>query len=314
MSLLFIFVLLFFTQQGDDREGKVGIGQIPNTLIPVVDDISTEYIHHIPDKSSTTYHTYYKDLTGKLRENFDKIQNNEFWNDTLCDDTCIRHSVTEMNEIYYSNPHPNFEKENLYGAAANLIPHRDCILYNFYGIRFYRILIGLTDGNNDTTTEFIHLKLEHKINRGDYMLFDFDRTFHQVKKTGQQETPRILMKLHFIVCDNCPFSDDYVQFIAHFYKSYYYVARYTEQIGTDPKTFAGFFLGLIWEWPFYTAFVYGTVSVVAVIVSVLHVFFEMKCDVQHMKQLVFYSVSNLFSIYLTIVSFYYFRYILYNVR
>jgi hypothetical protein len=34
------------------------------------------------------------------------------------------------------------------------------------------------------------------------MIFDFDKTLHQVKKTGQQETPRILLKLHFIV-DAC---------------------------------------------------------------------------------------------------------------
>lgn len=314
---LFSLLLIMnnFLTQSNEKEGKVGIGTIPNELIPLLDDISAEYVHRIPDKSSTTYHTYYDDLTGKLKENFDKIQYHPFWNGTICDKSnCIQHCVTEMNEIYYSNPKPNFDKHNLYGAAANLIPHRDCILYNFYGIRFYRVIIGLTDKNNDTTTEFINLKVEHKINRGDYMLFDFDRTFHRVKKTGQQETPRILMKLHFIVCDNCPFSDDYVQFVSYFYKYYYYVARYTEQLGTDPTTFAGFFLGLIWEWPFYTAFAYGTVFVVVSSVSVLNVFFNVQFESQNINKLIFYSFCNLFSIYLVVVSFYYLRYIFYNVK
>jgi hypothetical protein len=299
----------------DNIEGKVGIGKLPNELLPVIDEISTEYIHLIPDKSSTTYHTYYSDLRGNMKENFDKIQYNKFWG-KICDDDdkCSRHCVTEMNEIYYSNPKPNFEKQNMYGAAANLIPHRDCILFNFNGIRFYRIIIGLTDFNKDTSTEFINLNLEHKINRGDYMLFDFDRTLHQVKKSGQQETPRILLKLHFIVCENCKYSDNYVKFISNFYKYYYYIARYTEQIGTDPKTFVGFFFGLIWEWPLYTEFVYVLVSMFIAIVLILNLFCKIKFKLKNTGKFLWYSVSSIFAIYLVIVSFYYLRYILFNVK
>ena len=219
-----------------------------------------------------------------------------------------------MNEIYYSNPKPNFEKHNLYGAAANLIPHRDCILYNFNGIRFYRIIIGLTDSNNDTTTEFINLNLEHKINRGDYMLFDFDRTLHQVKKSAQQETPRILLKLHFIVCDNCKYSDNYVKFISNFYIYYYYIARYTESIGTDPKTFIGFFFGLMWEWPFYKAFKYIALLTFILILVLLNVIYKIKFKVKNICKLLFYSLSSMFIIYLLIVAFYYFRYILFNIK
>ena len=299
----------------DEIEGKVGIGRLPNELQSILDDISKEYYNAIPDKSSTTYHTYYSDLTGKMKENFDKIQYNSFW-DKICDnsDKCTKRAVTEMNELYYSNPKPNFEKTNLYGAAANLIPHRDCILYNFNGIRFYRIIIGLTDNNNDTSTEFINLNLEHKINRGDYMIFDFDRTLHQVKKSGQQETPRILLKLHFIVCENCKYSDNYVKNISNFYKYYYYIARYTEQIGTDPKTFMGFFLGLMWEWPFYTAFKYITLLIFLTIAILLNVIYKIKFKLKNVSKILLYSTSILFFIYLLIVSFYYFRYILFNIK
>ena len=296
----------------DEKEGKVGIGKLPNNLQLILNDISKEYNDMIPDKSSTTYHTYYSDLTGNLKDNFDNIQYNNFW-DKICDNsnTCIINPVKEMNEIYYSNPKPNFEKINLYGSAANLIPHKDCILYNFKGISLYRIIIGLTDNNNDTSTQFINFNLEHKINRGDYMIFDFDKTLHQVKKLGQQETPRILLKIHFIVCENCKL---YVSVVSIFYKWYYYVARYTEQLGTDPKTFIGFFFGLMWEWPFYKTFKYTTGLLLAVIVVSLHVIFKIKFKLQNIGKFIGYSLSTLFGSYLCIVTFYYVRFILFNVK
>jgi hypothetical protein len=311
MNSLFLYSILscFFTYKVDNTEGKVGIGKLPYELLHVLDQISEEYVGLIPDRSSSTFHTYYSDLTGSMKENFDKIQYNNFWSDIFDGDN-NKHCVTEMNEIYYSNPKPNFEKQNLYGAAANLIPHRDCILFNFNGIRFYRIIIGLTDSNDDISTEFINLHLEHKINRGDYMLFDFDRTLHQVKKSGQQETPRILLKLHFIVCDDCKYSDDYVLFISNFYKYYYYIARYTEQIGTDPTTFLGFFFGLIWEWPFYIAFPYIT----SLLFTTFVFFYNVVYKIKNSGKLAVYSLISLLFIYLEIVFFYYFRYILFNIK
>ena len=298
----------------DNIEGKVGIGKLPSELHPILNDIAKEYYNMIPDKSTTTYHTYYADLTGILKAYFDKIQYNEFWYN-ICDNThnCISQCVTEMNELYYSNPKPNFEKTNLYGAAANLIPHKDCILYNFYGIRFYRIIIGLTGGNNDTSTEFINLNLEHKINNGDYMIFDFDRTLHQVKKIGQQETPRILLKLHFIVCENCDYSENYVNFISYFYKYYYYFARYTEQLGTDPQTFTGFFFGLLWEWPFYPQFKYIVCTLFVANILLLNSVYKIKFTVENIGKLLLYSCSSMFITYLAIVLFYYCSYVLANI-
>jgi hypothetical protein len=256
-------------------DGKVGIGQLPVHLHPSLDLLANEYGHMIPNKASTTYHHYYNSLKESntlLRQSFDHIQTDPFWR-KICDGTpgCIMHNVVEMNEIYYSNPKPHFTNMNLYGAAANLIPHRDCVLFNFDGIRFYRVIIGLTENNHDTITEFIRPQIEHKINKGDYMIFDFDKTLHQVKKTGITETPRILLKLHFIVCENCKYSEFYVYSITHFYKLYYYVARYTEQIGTDPTTFMGFFYGLLWEYPFYPEFKYVVFFLFASIFSILYI-------------------------------------------
>lgn len=297
----------------DDIDGKVGIGKIPIELHSILDDISKEYYYIIPNKLNTTYHTYYNDLKGELKENFDKIQYNHFWN-KICDNNtnCVKYHVTEMNEIYYSNPKPNFEKQNLYGAAANLIPHKDCILFNFHGIHFYRIIIGITNNNNDTSTIFVNLNLEHKINRGDYMIFDFDKTLHQVKKTGQQETPRILLKLHFLVCENCDYSKNYINLILYFYKYYYYIARYTEQLGTDPTTFIGFFFGLLWEWPFYPLFKYTILLLFVKNVIIMNKIYKISLEFNNIGIILSYSIKNIFIIYLLIVYFYYIRYILFN--
>ena len=316
----------------DMHEGNVGIGRLPISLLSPLSNIAQEYYHYIPDLSKTTYHTYYTDLLGSLKTDFDTIQNNPFWdgicirndgvaewNDGEDDKPCIMKPVVEMNEIYYSNPKPDFQQTFLYGAAANLVPHRDCVLYNFNGIRFYRIIIGLTDNNNDTITEFIHFQQEHKINKGDYMIFDFDKTTHQVKKTGDAETPRILMKLHFIVCENCTpgYGPSYVDFAAYFYKFYYYIARYTEQIGTDPTTFIGFFFGIMWEYPLhmYMTPISSMVDFQPVVKYYAPISLVVYARSNHYKKNGILGLgSDVFLAYVMIVSLFYFRYLFFGLR
>jgi hypothetical protein len=254
----------------NEIEGNVGTGKIPQIFIPVINNLSDTYIKEIQahtklfptEHFTTTQHSYFTELEGAMKTNFETIT--DYFHTQLSlsfatdDDDDVSQTtvsqITEMNEIYYSNLQPNYKKLNLYGASANILPHRDCILYNFNRFRVYRVILGLTDNNNDTTTEFVNLGIEKKINKGDYMIFDFDRTVHKIKKDGVGETPRILLKMHFIVYENkseyerCLFSPP--NFVKMIYIGYYYIARYTEQIGTDPTTFIGFFYGLIWEIPF----------------------------------------------------------------
>jgi len=247
---------MVFTHQ-DPIEGKVGIGRLPLHIHPILQNISTHFF--IPNPSASTYHVYYTDLDPRLKPLFDHIQYDNLWDTIYRATTKPYHGypIESMNEIYYSNPRPRFEGTHLYGASANLVPHRDCILFHFPFIEFYRTIIGVSGANNDTTTIFTNLNLEHKMNQGDYMIFDFDRTTHQVAKTGDHLTPRILLKLHFILC-NTEFygSVQYTRIVSYFYRAYYFVARYTEQIGTDPTTFIGFFYGLAWELPFHPGFKY----------------------------------------------------------
>jgi hypothetical protein len=253
-------------------DGNVGIGKLSSDTSSSLETIAAEYLSHIPDQTATTHHTYCTDLKGRLKTEFDKIQFADIWQglrngafESPDSFATILHNIIQMNEIYYSNPRPNFKAGPLYGAAANLIPHRDCILFYFPGIRVYRIIIGTTNGNSDTTTEFITHGVERQLNKGDYMVFDFDRTLHQVKKTGQTPTPRILLKLHFLALDmnyaRHPLVWIYVKFASVCYIIYYRVARYTEQLGTDPKTYVGFFFGILWEYPFYPKVRYSIAAV-----------------------------------------------------
>ena len=279
-----------------NTDGNIVIGTIPFYLLTDISILSTYYYNQIPDKTKTTHHTYFRDIDVNILPIFDKVQRDTFWN--FCEPSktsCIQYPVTQMNELYYSNPKPNFQNAHLYGAAANLIPHRDCILFNFYDIHVYRIIIGISDViNNDISTHFPNFNITHKIQFGDFIVFDFDKTVHQVVKTSENSTERILMKLHYIVCENC--STYYISTISLFYRLYYWIARYTEQLGTDPTTFIGFFFGLLWEYPFYSETKYG------ILVTGSSIFLFVK-NIQ-------FTLGYLLIIYLGIVLSFYLRYLI----
>lgn len=297
-----------------NTDGRIGIGRLSPYLYSTLEIVSREYMQFIPDKTATTYHTYYNDLPPLLKSNIDNIQNDPLFN-TICEShDCLIKNIPEMNELYFSNPKPNFMSNNLYGAAANLIPHRDCVLFRFTGISVYRMIIGLTDHNNDTITEMVNFGLEHKINRGDYMIFDFDKTVHQVRKIGISQTHRILLKIHYIVCNGCLCCDRYVKLVARFYKIYYVVARYTEQLGTDPTTFMGFFYGLLWEYPFYPSFKYSVLFVFLMNLIFLNKKMGIRLSKKNIHKLVGYSLMNMVFFYLQIVLFFYLRYKIYGIK
>jgi hypothetical protein len=146
------------------------------------------------------------------------------------------------------------------------------------------------------------------------MIFDFDKTLHQVIKTGQQETPRILVKLHFIICDHGNYSKEYVHMVSYFYKVYYCIARYTEQLGTDPSTFVGFFFGLLWELPFYEPFRYLVAAVFWKSVFLLHFAYGIEMTVANVPRLVVYTGANMSTLFLMLVFFYYARYKLFRIK
>jgi len=232
---------LFTTR--DPVEGKISISKIPKHLSVLLDGIAIDYLNEIPDKTRSTYHTWYDHMSPSIKARVEEIQNDPYWKE-LCDgsESCIRIGAPEMDELYYSNP-KNIKRENLYGASGNYIIHKDCF-FHFQGIRFYRILIGLTDGNDNVVTYFTNLKQGHKLNKGDVIAFDFDNTVHQVIKERDAQTPRIMLKLHYIVCDKGnDYSRAYVERIKQIYLYYEFITRYGMDVGTDPETWYEFFWG-----------------------------------------------------------------------
>jgi len=298
----------------DEVEGKVGIGKLPADLQSILHDIATEYYNIIPDTNVSTYHTWYDDMPDSIKSKVKKIQKNSFWN-KLCDGSkkCIKFNANEMDELYYSNPKNNLKKINLYGAAGNYDIHKDCI-YNFNGIKFYRVIIGLTDGNDNITTYFNNLNVGHKINLGDYIVFDFDKSSHQVIKDKQELTPRILLKIHYIVCENCKYSSKYVEQIKQCYLYYEFITRYFMQVGTDPETLYQFFWGLFCQYYMNEYTKYIILFIIIITVIIIKFALKIKLIYKNISKIVKYILFSLIFTYLLIVIFYWLRYKLSGIR
>lgn len=298
----------------DKIEGKVGIGRLPNDLQDILDDISKEYYSIIPDKNASTYHTWYEDMPSNIKSKVEIIQKNNFWN-KLCDgsEKCVKISASEMDELYYSNPKNNLDKINLYGASGNYDIHKDCI-YNFNGIKFYRIIIGLTNGNDNIITHFNNLNVSHKLNSGDYIVFDFDKSSHQVIKDKEKLTPRILLKIHYIVCENCKYSKEYVETIKKWYLYYEFITRYFMQVGTDPETLYQFFCGLFCQYYMNSYTKYIILFIIITTIIAIKFLFKIKLVYKNISKIIKYLLLSLTSVYLLVVIFYWLRYQLLGIR
>ena len=298
----------------DDIEGKIGIGKLPIELQSILDDISKEYYNIIPDKNSSTYHTWYNDMSPSIKSNVEHIQKSDFWN-KLCDgsEKCIKINTNEMDELYYSNPKNNLNKINLYGASSNYDIHKDCI-YNFNGIKFYRIIIGLTNGNDNIITYFNNLDIGHKINLGEYIVFDFDKSTHQVIKEKEELTPRILLKIHYIVCEKCSYSEEFVKRIKKMYVYYEFITRYIMKSGTDPETLYQFFWGLLCQYYMNNYTKYVILCILFTLLAIITFLLKIKLVYKNILKIIKYVLFSFICIYLMIVLFYWIRYKLFGIR
>jgi len=282
-----------FTHE-DEQNGNIGIGKLPDDLISVLDEIAKEYETVIPDKNVSTYHTWYNDMSFSIKTKVFKIQNNIFWKEK---GSII--NVNEVDELYYSNPQNDLYKNNLYGTTVNYGIHKDGI-FSFAGIHFYRVIIGLTDGNDNIITRFNYLNIEHKINKGDYIIFDFDKSSHQVIKERNELTPRILLKIHFLVGEN-GYSKEYIERIKRVYLYYEWITRYITKTGTDPETYYQFFLGLGIQL-FYKK---NIEKIIFIIILINKLFFQLSN---------LNNFCSLFIIYSSTVFFFWMRYQLFRIR
>jgi len=74
-----------------DDAGKVGIGRLPDDIQSTLSEIGTIYHDMVPDKKTTTFHTWFKDMPPVLKQKVEKLQKHRFWN-RMCDsDTkCVK--------------------------------------------------------------------------------------------------------------------------------------------------------------------------------------------------------------------------------
>jgi hypothetical protein len=218
-----------------------------------------------------------------------------------------------MDELYYSNPPNNLNKVNLYGASGNYDIHKDCF-FNFNGIKFYRVLIGLTNGNDNIITSFVNLNAQKKINKYDFIVFDFDNTHHQVIKEFEKNTPRILLKLHFIVCENCQYSLEYVERIKKIYLYYEFITRYIMQEGTNPDKYHQFFLGLLCQFGMMDNIELYLLIISLVTLIIMNKYYNIDFTINN-SLLIFKNLFlTLLSIFTVIVLLYFLRYKIFRIR
>lgn len=235
----------FFNMQ-DKNNGNISFGKLPKHLHKDTEFINKYFYKTLSNhnKKKTSYHEWYKDLDSKLKQKIDNIVNDKFWSENICkNNKCVLERIYDMDEIYYANPPKSITKD-LYGAIGNYGVHSDGML-NFANIKVYRILIGLTNGN-DNITYFTDHGFGKQINKNEYLLFDFDKSRHQVliNNDGTPSKYRLVLKLHFLVREK-NYSDFYTSMLIKFYSKYLKVTRYVMDKGTNPKTLDEYFYGVL---------------------------------------------------------------------
>lgn len=234
------------------KYGKTTFDVLPMHMRSQISTLNTSYHNFIPNQylEKTTYHTWVNDasLDVDIYKNIKTIQNNDYWR-VLCDnpENCILQNANQMDEIYYSNPPAaNLQTTFLYGTVSNHDIHTDAPFW-FRDIYFYRVIIGLTENNENVITRFPKTQEDVKIQKYEYIAFDYSRTPHQVVTVNNRSNSRILLKLHFLVCDNCTYSQNQIHWISKSFVGYNYAMRLFTNAGIDPKTFDEFYIGLLCE-------------------------------------------------------------------
>lgn len=253
-------------------EGRFGIGSIPLELHPHLDAIARAFRDGMPREAhgALTYHRWCRGLPPRLRDAVDVVRQHPLWRQLADGTSAAVHELDAIDEIYCSRP-PS-DRTMLYGAAANYDLHVDGI-FAFPWIRVYRVLVGLTD-NGSVETQFPPLGISHRIGKGDFIVFDFDRARHRVARLdgARDDGDRILLKLHFCVSPARVVALPYVWCVARAYGAYEAVTRRVMATGTDPRTLPQFAAGVLGQFAIrHPRLFRGCVAVpiVAVVLSVV---------------------------------------------
>jgi hypothetical protein len=224
-------------------DGKFGQGVVPPELRQHLDPLARLYLGEIPPEglAGSTHHQWCRQSSPELRSLVDAIKSHPIW-EQLSDGTgAAVCDLGEMDELYYSRA-PK-ERGMLYGAAANYDLHVDGV-FAFPGVQVYRVLIGLTD-NDHVETQFPGLGVHHRLGKGEFIAFNFDRARHRVALLPDvpNDGYRILLKLHFGVSTAGGWASRYLRFVLGTYRFYETLTRRLMDAGTAPRTLPQFAVG-----------------------------------------------------------------------
>lgn len=312
-----------FFDYKDEKNGGVFISKVPADLNKYIAPMRKLYLKESDSNeiNNTLNHIWYSDSSPELKSLIEKFQNHPYFKN-LCNKSCNCkiENITDMDEIMYSNSknvNSSNDDINYYGATSNYKQHHDCEICTsiFKNTHIYRILIGLTNENEYIVTNFPDHNIGKKLNEGDVIGFDFDKTLHEVINIdNKQVKPRILLKLHFLVCEDCNISDQQFQRTKKFYVFYDRFLRDYTKIGTDPKYPHEFIIGLTSHFLYY----HNIEKILFLYFIIAFVFIKQinkyKVTLKNTGIILLKSLKYLVIIYLIISLLYWLRFVIFNIK
>lgn len=299
-------------------QGYFGAGEVPSDIANKLPRLHELFYQQIPvkNRANKTYHVWNSDFSSDIRSMVSYIQKHDFWLG-LCrckqNKGCAFRNVSAMDELYYSRAPRKSANQMLYGASGNYGLHTDGI-FHFPGVRFYRVLIGLTP-NDSVETAFPILQRSDHIRTNRYVIFDFDNAKHEVINHQNEHTPsnhdpyRIMLKLHFCVCDGNP-NHAYMRFAIACYVAYEKITRYFMKTGTDPQNLYQFSVGLLCQLCVFHGWL--MLTTIALVLLYLALLFLPKLEL--LRLTLGYTIILWLSVYVVAVFLLWLRYRVFGVR
>ena len=174
--------------------------QLPYIFSYVLDNIHNEYYDLIPNKREFSYYTNYDRMSPGVKRNVSRIQNNNLW-DVLCEGklNCFRVNFKEIDALSYSPVLDNHRNKGTRKFFASN-PEKETKIVSVY--KDTHTLVSLKD-------VFLF-----------QIIFDFSELATNLVNLIPGHNPEILLRIHFIVCENRKFSEDYVLKIKGEFKQY----------------------------------------------------------------------------------------------
>lgn len=242
------------------KGGRFGAGMVPEHMRLRLAELADAFNASVPEdarRTASTYHIWKRDMNVEMARLVSSLAQDPVWGGVCGSLTagdgagrCVVRNIDDMDELYFSRAPLSRNRGVLYGATSNYDLHVDGC-FRFPGIRVYRVLIGLSDGNTEVETVFPSVPAwdaRQMLNKNGFIIFDFDRTphvvvNHAIKDTGKYRT---MLKLHFCACHICDGSSTrYLDAVTSAYVTFERITRYVMQTGTDPETLYEFLLGFL---------------------------------------------------------------------